>query len=250
MNPIVINESFVANFNEDSNDSVHHMKHFEESGKNWMKTINLSKPTSSSKMMLCHFEPGFGINLCNQSHLGYILSGSMKITSATDNNLCKTYKAGDVLYIPKNHTHEIEGEEVCEGLFLKQFYPSMNFDSLGLFQKNILSDADEKRELGSLATVYGVKLNDNLSIGLAKFKPGWKWSKDVKPLVKTDLCEMSHLGYVLQGEIMILQDNKQIHVKPGDVYCLPPHHDAYVEGNKDWIALDFLSLGGKYGKEK
>jgi hypothetical protein len=31
--------------------------------------------------------------------------------------------------------------------------------------------------------------------------PGWRWSKDVKPIAGTDSCQAAHLGYVLSGRM-------------------------------------------------
>ena len=39
-----------------------------------------------------------------------------------------------------------------------------------------------------------VKL-DSGSVGRATFEPGWKWSKHVKPIAKTESCQAAHMGY-------------------------------------------------------
>ena len=31
-------------------------------------------------------------------------------------------------------------------------------------------------------------------------EPGWKWSNDVKPMVNTDSCQMTHTGYIQYQE--------------------------------------------------
>ncbi|MDQ1553232.1 MAG: hypothetical protein QOK46_310, partial [Microbacteriaceae bacterium] len=33
------------------------------------------------------------------------------------------------------------------------------------------------------------------AIGRAIFEPGWQWSKHVKPIAKTDSCQVAHRGY-------------------------------------------------------
>ena len=37
------------------------------------------------------------------------------------------------------------------------------------------------------------------TIGRAVYKPGWKWSNDVKPIAGTDSCQAGHTGYVISG---------------------------------------------------
>jgi hypothetical protein len=60
-------------------------------------------------------------------------------------------------------------------------------------EKKALAAPDEKRSfdkgLVELVTVGGV------TFGRATLQPGWKWSTCVKPVVKTESCEVSHLQY-------------------------------------------------------
>jgi hypothetical protein len=39
----------------------------------------------------------------------------------------------------------------------------------------------------------------NVSVGRAVFEPGWKWSEHVKPIARTESCQVGHAGYVLSG---------------------------------------------------
>src|SRR6266581_4075567 len=69
------------------------------------------------------------------------------------------------------------------------------------------------------------------SIGRASLEPGWKWSECVKPLVKTDLCQVAHLGYVISGSLgVVMADGNTFRVQAGDGYRIEPGHDAWVEG--------------------
>ncbi len=72
------------------------------------------------------------------------------------------------------------------------------------------------------------------------FEPGWRWSTNVKPIAGTDSCEISHLGYVMQGRMVIhMNDGSEQELSPGSVVAIPPGHDAEVVGKEDCVFLDF-----------
>ena len=57
----------------------------------------------------------------------------------------------------------------------------------------------EHREVG------GVQL-DTVAVGICRVKrvlypKGFRWSKNMKPLVSTDLCMHAHVGFLARGEI-------------------------------------------------
>jgi hypothetical protein len=88
------------------------------------------------------------------------------------------------------------------------------------------------------------------NVGRATFEPGWKWSVNVKPIMKTDSCEGEHLGYCLQGRMRVtMNDGTKVELGPGDAFHIEPGHDAEVVGNETCIALDFGSFGD-YAKKK
>jgi hypothetical protein len=41
------------------------------------------------------------------------------------------------------------------------------------------------------------------TIGRMNLEPGWKWSECIKPVVKTDSCQNSHVGYVVSGRLTV-----------------------------------------------
>ncbi len=56
---------------------------------------------------------------------------------------------------------------------------------------------------------------------------GWRWSSDIKPIVKTEWCEVSHLQYQISGRLhWKLKDGTEFESGPGDVCSVPPGHDA------------------------
>ena len=87
------------------------------------------------------------------------------------------------------------------------------------------------------------------TVGRATFQPGWKWSNDVKPIAKTELCEAPHFMYQISGKMHIeMKDGAVVEVGPGDVAVIPPGHDAWVVGNEPVVAVDW-SGAANYAKQ-
>jgi mannose-6-phosphate isomerase-like protein (cupin superfamily) len=87
------------------------------------------------------------------------------------------------------------------------------------------------------------------SVGKMIAEPGWKWSENVKPIAKTDSCQVYHIGYVLSGRMKIfMDDGPEFEVGPGDVVAIPPGHDAEVVGDEPYVGLDFGDFG-EYAKQ-
>ena len=71
-------------------------------------------------------------------------------------------------------------------------------------------------------------------------QPGWKWTEHVKPVAGTDLCEAPHFQYVISGHIAgVMADGTTFEGKPGDVFVLPPGHDAWVVGDEPVVGVDW-----------
>jgi DNA-binding CsgD family transcriptional regulator/mannose-6-phosphate isomerase-like protein (cupin superfamily) len=70
--------------------------------------------------------------------------------------------------------------------------------------------------------------------------PGWRWSKDVEPIVGTDLCRAMHQFCVVSGRLhFVMEDGAELEVGPGDAGVIPPGHDAWVVGDEPCDFLDF-----------
>jgi quercetin dioxygenase-like cupin family protein len=83
------------------------------------------------------------------------------------------------------------------------------------------------------------------AVGRGTFEPGWRWSEHVKPLSGTDSCQVRHVGYVLQGRMKVVMDGgEELEVRPGDVFEMPPGHDAWIVGDERCVLLDFGGLSG------
>jgi hypothetical protein len=79
------------------------------------------------------------------------------------------------------------------------------------------------------------------TIGRGTYEAGWKWSKCVKPIVKTETCQVHHVGYVVSGRMAgNMEDGSKWEIGPGDVVDLPPGHDAWVVGKAPFVFVDFM----------
>jgi hypothetical protein len=77
-------------------------------------------------------------------------------------------------------------------------------------------------------------------IGRLVFQPGFRWSKDVKPIAGTDLCEAPHFQYHLSGTLRIqMADGTEFDAAPGQVTYLPSGHDAWVVGDEPVVVVDW-----------
>jgi quercetin dioxygenase-like cupin family protein len=77
-------------------------------------------------------------------------------------------------------------------------------------------------------------------IGRLVLEPGWQWSKHVKPIAGTDLCEAPHFQYHVAGRLRVqMEDGTELDVKPGEVTALPSGHDAWVVGDEDVVIVDW-----------
>ncbi|MEU6642539.1 cupin domain-containing protein [Saccharomonospora sp. NPDC046836] len=78
------------------------------------------------------------------------------------------------------------------------------------------------------------------AVGRATFRPGWQWSKDVKPIAGTESCQAAHTGYVLSGRMVIrMDDGEETQFGPGDVMVCPPGHDAWIVGDEPCVVIDW-----------
>ncbi len=88
------------------------------------------------------------------------------------------------------------------------------------------------------------------TLGRIKFEPGWRWSECIKPVVKTDSCQVSHAGYVVSGRLTVrLNDGTQQTLAAGQSYTIPPGHDAWVEGSEPFVGIEVMSAE-QYAKPK
>ena len=83
---------------------------------------------------------------------------------------------------------------------------------------------------------------DETSVARFKWEPGWRWSKDVKPVVQTSSCQNRHVGYVISGALHVaMDDGTEMDIRAGDAFEIPPGHDAWVVGDDVWDTVEFTS---------
>ncbi len=86
-------------------------------------------------------------------------------------------------------------------------------------------------------------------VGRMTFKPGWRWSNDVKPIAGTDSCEAPHFQYHLSGELAIkMDDGREFVAKAGDITSLSSGHDAWVVGEESVVVIDWYGASS-YAKD-
>jgi mannose-6-phosphate isomerase-like protein (cupin superfamily) len=83
-------------------------------------------------------------------------------------------------------------------------------------------------------------------------QPGWKWSEHVKPIAKTDSCQVKHTGYVVSGRLkVVMDDGFQEVFGPGDAYVIPSGHDGWVVSDTPCVVVDVSTeTAEKFAKEE
>lgn len=105
-------------------------------------------------------------------------------------------------------------------------------------QKKPLTSPDETRSFDK--GKFEIVNLAGTTIGRFTLQPGWRWSTSVKPIVKTQSCQVEHLDYVISGRLRVrMDDGTEQEFGPGDVAFVPPGHDAWVVGNEPWVAIEF-----------
>ena len=88
---------------------------------------------------------------------------------------------------------------------------------------------------------------NGVDVGMATFRPGWRWSNDVRPLMGTERCPLLHVGYNLSGNLHVeLADGSTLDIGPGRVFEITPDHDAWVVGDEPVVMLDWAGKAREY----
>ena len=83
---------------------------------------------------------------------------------------------------------------------------------------------------------------EGFTLGRYTMEPGWRWSQCIKPIVKTDSCQLSHVGHALTGSLTVrLNDGTEKTINAGESYTIPPGHDAWVDGKENFIGIEVMS---------
>jgi quercetin dioxygenase-like cupin family protein len=79
------------------------------------------------------------------------------------------------------------------------------------------------------------------TVGRLTLQSGWRWSRHVKPIAKTEWCEAPHFQYHASGKLHVqMADGDEFDVGPGEITALPSGHDAWVVGDEPVVLIDFF----------
>jgi hypothetical protein len=71
-------------------------------------------------------------------------------------------------------------------------------------------------------------------------EPGWTWAECVKPVVRTESCQLRHVGVAQSGVMRITHDDGTVlDIAAGDVYVIEPGHNAAVLGSEAFVGFEF-----------
>jgi len=88
-----------------------------------------------------------------------------------------------------------------------------------------------------------------ITVGRARYEPGWKWSEHVGKSVGKKSCDVEHVGLVLEGHAAVkMDDGTEVILKPGDLFYVAPGHDSWVVGDEPYVSLHFLGAAA-YAKK-
>lgn len=72
------------------------------------------------------------------------------------------------------------------------------------------------------------------------YPAGFRWSKDMQPVVGTALCQHAHVGFLAAGSLSIQYADGTIeHYVAPQVVAIAPGHDGWVEGDAPAVLIEF-----------
>ena len=114
--------------------------------------------------------------------------------------------------------------------------------------KKSIESPDEIRAFPNGSGTLRVLALGEQTLGYAQFRPGWRWSKDMKPVAGTKSCQVDHHIYFVSGRMVVkMDDGSEVEFGPGEAAHIPPGHDAWIVGDVPCVALDW-SGAASYAK--
>ncbi|MBV9092406.1 MAG: cupin domain-containing protein [Streptosporangiaceae bacterium] len=115
--------------------------------------------------------------------------------------------------------------------------------------KNI-DNPDERREFpnGHSDVLYLA----GLTFAVSTYEPGWRWSEHVAKIAGTKSCQIHHNGFCMRGRARVRMDDdgSEHDFGPGDVFVIPPGHDAWVLGDEPLVLYGFTGSAALYAEAK
>jgi len=106
--------------------------------------------------------------------------------------------------------------------------------------ENLLSPMknSDRREVGGV--VMDIVAVGNCRVRRVIYPVGFRWSKHMKPHVKTDLCMHAHVGFLAHGQIhMEFGDGCIREFRAPQVVAIEPGHDGWVVGEQPAVLIEF-----------
>lgn len=96
----------------------------------------------------------------------------------------------------------------------------------------------DRREVGGVQV--DVVRTGNSRVKRIVYPVGFRWSKNMKPMVGTDLCQHAHVGFLAAGSFTIQYADgvEEAFVAP-QVVAIAPGHDGWVVGNEPAVLIEF-----------
>ena len=96
----------------------------------------------------------------------------------------------------------------------------------------------EHREVGGVQ--LDVVAAGNSRVNRLVYPVGFRWSKDMKPLVGTERCMHAHVGFLARGQIhMEFADGCVLEFRAPQVIAIEPGHDGWVVGDEPAVVIEF-----------
>ncbi|KUG09862.1 hypothetical protein [Solirubrum puertoriconensis] len=101
-----------------------------------------------------------------------------------------------------------------------------------------LKDATRREVGGVLVDV--VRTTGTSRMKRMIYPPGFRWSKNMKPIIGTELCQHAHVGFLAAGHLIIeyADGEREEYVAP-QVVAIAPGHDGWVVGNEPAVLIEF-----------
>ncbi|WP_205701613.1 cupin domain-containing protein [Hymenobacter rigui] len=95
-----------------------------------------------------------------------------------------------------------------------------------------------RREVGGVQV--DVVRTGNSRVKRVVYPAGFRWSKDMRPVVGGELCQHAHVGFLTTGKLGIqYADGVQEEYAAPQVIAIAPGHDGWVIGEEPAILIEF-----------